>query len=451
MAKPINRIAAVMLIAFMLLIGSLSGWAIDGPSLTARDDNPRRILDERRILRGAILDRRGEIIVETTGKASSYVRHSRYPDAAPFTGYYSINYGTTGVEQALDLVLRGTEDLDVQQLQIDKLLHVYPAGRSVQLTIDLRMQRQVDALLHEHRGAAVLLALPAGDILALSSQPTFDPNRLDEVWHNLRNDPAAPLLNRATQGHYQPGTALQPVWIAEALRRGLTTLDSAPDYPTAPVPIDSKSLSCRTTQDVVTLADALRAACPKPVADLGPMFGGDTLWEIAASWGLTTTNVTGVQADQPITRTDRLTSTRALREFAAGQGELTVSPLQMAIAMAALASGGEMPAPRIVSGTQSTDGTWRSRPGESTRRVLPQAIAQEVIQAMNSAPDAAWHAGVGLSGPARLLWFAGFAPVESPQYVLVVVIEQDLSDSDQEAVQIGLVLLGALSHELPNH
>jgi peptidoglycan glycosyltransferase len=446
MPTSINRIAALLLLAFALLAGALGYWVASGPALTARPDNPRRILAEQRILRGAILDRDGEIIVETIGESGAYARHTRYPDAAPFTGYYSLNYGSSGVEQAFDATLRGAQGRDPLEAQIDELLHVYPPGRAVQLTIDLDAQRIADALLGDRTGAVVVLSVPGADILALSSRPTFDPNTLDEKWDALRADPSAPLINRATQGQYQPGTAWQPILLSETLRRGVVSLDDAPEHPTRPFPIGSQALACRTTRDVATLADAFRAACPLPFTDLGAMLGSQALVEMVTTWGLTQTDVLGIQASAPPTLSLVLTDTQVVREFAAGQGSLTVTPLQMATVAATLATRGNMPTPRIVSATQATTGMWLPIDRQPARRILPAVFANDVALALSRDGDAAWHAGIGLSGSTRLLWFIGFAPEDEPKYAVAILIEgeKELPESDREALEMGQRLLAGL-------
>jgi peptidoglycan glycosyltransferase len=458
MSAPINRIAVLLLLAFGLLAGALGYWAASGPALVARPDNPRRILAEQRSWRGPIVDRDGEVIVETVGEPGAYTRHSLYPNGAPFTGYYSINYGASEIERAFDGVLRGTLGVDPAQAQIDDLLHVSPIGRAVQLTIDLDVQRIADALLASESnnrglagrtGAIVVLSVPDGDVLALSSQPTFDPNTLDDNWDRLRVDPAAPLLNRAAQGAYQPGAALQLLVLSEALRQGAASLGAAPEFPDAPMAIDSQALACLAASrgEVVTLADAFRAACPGPFADLGAALGSDALWALAARWGLTETQVIGIESAAPLTQTIRLTDTRALREFAAGQGPLTVTPLQMARVAATLAARGAMPATRIVSAIQAVDGAWLPVDRLPARRVLPVGIADQVASAMARDDDRAWHAGIGLSGSSRLLWFIGFAPIDDPSYAVAILIEHqaDSAASDREAIEIGERLLAAVS------
>ena len=450
MLDSINRVALIALIAFALLAGALGFWAASGATLTAREDNPRRIFAEQRTRRGSILDRDGEAIVVTTGEPGAYTRSTLYPDAAPVVGYYSINYGASGVEQAFDSTLRGTLGVDPLRAHLDALMHVQPAGRDVQTTLDLDVQRVGDALLAGRTGVIVVLSAPDGDVLALASHPTFDPNALDQNWDRLRADPASPLLNRATQGEYQPGTALQPIILAEALRRGIAALDDAPEAPAAPFAIDSRSLTCRAADGVRTLSDAFRFACPAPFADLGAALGSDALSSVVSTWSLTRTDTSLLEIGgrAPVTRVVLLTDTRALREFAVGQGELTVSPLHMALVASALASRGSLPSPRIISATESVDGVWHSVERTEPRRIAPAGVVQQVVSAMAHDGDVAGHAGTGLSGRSELHWFIGFTPVDAPKYAVAVLIEdaEGRLASEQEALEIGLKLLDALPH-----
>ena len=445
MPVSINRVAAMLLIAFLLLAGMLGYWVAGGAALAARQDNPRRILAEQRILRGRILDRRGTTIVETVGEPGAYERAALYRYAAPFTGYYSINYGTSEVERSFDSTLRGRLGLDAAQVYMNDLLHISPAGRAVQLTIDLGIQRAADTLLDGHTGAIVVTSVPDADILALASRPTFDPNGLDENWDTLRDDSAAPLLNRATLGQYQPGTALQPILMVEALRRGIASLEDTPETPARPFPVDSRALTCRSPNGVITLADAFAQACPAPAADLGVMLGGDALSDIVATWRLTDTTVVGLQSRPVVTTSIVLTGTRALQEFAVGQGQLTFAPLHMAGAATTLAARGLMTPARIVSATETIDGGWRPIERPLATRIAPREVVERVVAAMPHTGDIAWYGGIGLSGAKRLMWFVGFAPIENTRYATVVLIESDADvEAVRSAIEIGQQLLRVL-------
>src|SRR5512136_2097151 len=128
MSKPIQRIAAAFLLAFLLLALALGRWSIAAPELTERDDNPRRVFLEQLIQRGAIVDRNDQVLAETVLLSGTLVRRYPFPDTAPITGYYSINYGQAGVEEALDDVLRGPADW------FDGVLHRRQVGRNVRTT-----------------------------------------------------------------------------------------------------------------------------------------------------------------------------------------------------------------------------------------------------------------------------------------------------------------------------
>lgn len=449
MSASIKRVSALLLIAFVLLAVALGYWSISGSTLVIREDNPRLIIAEQRILRGAILDRTGELIVESRGDLGVYQRYTHYPYAAPFAGYYSINYGTSGVESEFDDILRGKPGIDATQAAINSLLHIDPIGQAVQLTIDLRVQRMADELLGDLTGAVVVMSIPDGDILALSSHPTFDPNMLDESWDILRADPRAPLLNRATQGQYQPGTMLQPLLLIEALKHNLAALDDTPDLAAKPFTIESHALTCRGNDEIITLGDALRSACPQPFAQIGVLLGDKVLQEMIATWQLTATNAIGIESAPALTETILLTNTQALREFAVGQGALTITPLQMASVAATLATQGIMPVPRLVSATQTIENVWQPVDSQPARRVLSVASVRAVIDAMAHTDNIVWHAAQALSGPAQLHWFIGFrdGDVDQTGSVVVVLVEEDngaLRSSDGIAIEIGLALLTAL-------
>jgi peptidoglycan glycosyltransferase len=176
------------------------------------------------------------------------------------------------------------------------------------------------------------------------------------------------------------------------------------------------------------------------------MLGNQALSEIIADWELTGTQVTGIQSAQPVTASVALTDTQALRQFAVGQGSLTVTPLQMALAASTLAARGQMPTAGIVSATQSIDGMWQPVERPWARKVLPRDIADRIVAVLSHTDDIVWHAGEGLSGSSRLLWFIGMAPVERPKYAIAVLVETSAGvlALEQSAAEIGQELLSAL-------
>ncbi|MCS7325336.1 MAG: FtsW/RodA/SpoVE family cell cycle protein [Anaerolineae bacterium] len=220
-ARRASRLSAAM---FALLALGLGYWSIvQRDALYARSDNPRLIDAERAIFRGAILDQRGALLAYSTCVTAArpltpcatapprYLRHYTDPAVAPVVGYYSLRYGVGGLEAFADARLRG------QRTWIESLLHRPQVGAPLTSTLDLRMQRELWLQLKGQPGAAVAMDWRTGAVLALVSAPAFDPNRLDADWEQLRRAPDAPLLNRATQGLYQPGALLRWMLAQHAL------------------------------------------------------------------------------------------------------------------------------------------------------------------------------------------------------------------------------------------
>lgn len=198
------RLGYVFLLGFAVVVGGLFYWqVIRSGELLERGDNPRIVVAELKIRRGAITDRHGGQIAFSEVMPDGLVtRH--YPAgaaAAHVGGYYSIRYGVSGAEAAFDGLLRG------EYTPLDDLLHLPRVGEDVRLTLDLPAQKEADRLLGERKGAIVVLRPGSGEVLVMVSHPSYDPNLLDERWDALSSDEDAPLLNRATQGIYPLGEA----------------------------------------------------------------------------------------------------------------------------------------------------------------------------------------------------------------------------------------------------
>jgi peptidoglycan glycosyltransferase len=210
------------------------------------------------------------------------------PAAAPVIGYASLRYGTGGLEAAFDDLLRGEVGRSSWEAAWADLLHRPPQGGVVRLTLDADLQVQAMQVLAGQRGAVVLLDAETGDVLAMASSPTFDPARLEADWDLLRANAAAPLLNRATQGLYQPGAALETVVLAEALSQGTLSLSDPLSAVTTTLRVDGVALTCLgQVSDGGDWASAYRAACPGPFAALGAQMGEEALRSAVVRWGLT--------------------------------------------------------------------------------------------------------------------------------------------------------------------
>lgn len=215
---PLTTPAQYYLLAGFLGIGLISAtladtwWSsIRAAGLLSRTDNPRLALTDRYVLRGSLLDRNNQPIDITLGQSGSYQRYYLYPNLASLTGYTQATYGQAGLEATLDDYLRGLRGNPASLIWWDHLLYgTPPPGLDVRLSIDLDLQKFADQQLGDNKGAVVLLNAQTGEILVMASHPTYDPNKLGEVGSKLAIDPNTPLVNRAAQGMYPPGTSVTP-------------------------------------------------------------------------------------------------------------------------------------------------------------------------------------------------------------------------------------------------
>ncbi len=458
MTAALRRLSQGLLAAFAIAALVLGYWGIvRGDELLARADNPRRILAERRIRRGQILDRHGTPLAEShidpeTGFVS---RHYPYPDAAATVGYSSLRYGVSGIEAAYDSLLRGEPSPGTLDALLLSLLHRPQSGGDVRLTIDLAVQQAADRALGDHAGAVVVLTVPQGEVLALSSRPTFDANFLDENWENLRADPRAPLINRATQGLYQPGTILQSVILGAAL--DLHVVDRGEIWMgMLSVDVDSGLLRCAGAVEGNDLQGVYAAACPAPFQEIARRVGAARLDAVLADFGLLETPpfvlpTSAADLNQPPAQSDLLLT-------AVGQGNLTVSPLQMALVAAAFADHGRMPALRLVQAVRPPNGTWQPvAPAGYPRGTISRDSADAIAEMMSFAVregaaqaaaiegvDVYGHSGLALAGPQQTYnaWFIGFVRRNSEEAVATAVLIEG-SDNAALAAQIGGEVLHA--------
>jgi len=465
MSSSLQRLARLMLVSFVLLALALGYWGLVRRDwLLNRPDNPRRVLEEQRIERGTITDRRGIILAETIETPGSDLKTRFYPhpEAAAVVGYNSLRYGVVGIEAAYDDLLRGDAELTPSERLLNDLLNRPQQGGDVRLSIDLSIQRAAHDAMAGQRGAAILVAVPDGDVLALVSEPGFDPNRVDEQWETLRDDPSAPLINRATQGLYQPGTILQSIILGSAFNSGDVVTMDTPWQDALTTPVDGATLPCATPDPPVnTLAGAFRWACPAPFQALANRIGSHVLDGTLEDFNLleapSFTLLTGsAQLDSPPAQTD-LTLT------AIGQSALTVSPLQMVGVAAAFANNGQIPPLRLVLSTRAPESQWEpveldTTPRGTISRAAVASINDLWAATVRSGAAAAarisgqtvyGHAGLALAGPEDQLnaWFIGFVRRPDGRRYAVAVLIEDVTSTEAAAEIGGSILDAALYYE----
>lgn len=452
LAGRIQKLGVVILISFAVVTLFLAYWStVRADALLAREDNPRLVEVERRVERGLILDRRDRVLAETIGSANNKSRRYPFPESSPVVGYYSLRFGTAGIENSYDTFLRGRRAFVLSE-KMRQLLHLPMTGGDIRLTLDAELQESATALMSatDSTGGLVLLELteldsePVADIRAMVSIPGYDPNTIDQDFETLTSLDPGPLVNRAAQGLYQPGLTLQSPIIAAAADKGFLAMSDLMADLFLPVTIEDQVLRCAISRDDADISahtwdemGALR--CPFPLKTLGEQLGSNTLANIFTQFGL------DQPPDVPISTDYSVTPVTDPGLAAIGQDSLTISPLQAALATAALAGDGRMPALRLVEALRSAGSSWvaqstadASHPAQSAvSTAMARAVRDgwPVVDGMKTFPVLA------LAGPddSRDAWFLAMVPQNNPRYVLAMVLENQPDTSVVE--EIGLEVL----------
>ncbi|MFN2275610.1 MAG: FtsW/RodA/SpoVE family cell cycle protein [Anaerolineales bacterium] len=444
-SRPIFELHLGGLLAWAGLAMVLGWWTIyRAPALTARSDNPRRSIDGLYARRGTILDRNGIILAQSTGSPGSYERVYPLLDDVPAVGYDSFAFGQTGIEESMDATLRGLNRSDTLFVDWTLLAQGHPPpGQDIRLTLDSRLQSDAMQQLGDQVGSVVLLQAESGDILTLASSPGFDPNRLDERSADLIANPNSPLLNRATLGSYQPGTLLLPFELAAGAERGWLDpqAEAGPGSPS--IPIDSGRLDCSyppPSSGRMTLEQAVLYACPGPFSALETSFGWQGLSATEEMFGFGLAPQVRIPTTAGVGRADEPEG--SLPDALAGQGEMTLSPLQAAHAFTGLIAAGGMPGLRIVDAVRQEDGTWQrlASIGE-TAKPLGAEIQDRVRSWMwpNTGGIVGYRASaIRGAGGQTVAWYLGWIESERGAAVVAVALETGTAIQAQE---IGITLL----------
>ena len=469
------RVGLVIALVYGGLILGMGWWQVvqAGP-LTADPANPLSLAAARSAPRGRILDSRG-VVVAINVASSGGVPQRRYahPDMAPIVGYKSLLFGTAGLERTYDSELTGLDQFG----PADQLLRKFRSNpydpSDLQLSVDVRLQDAATRLLGNDRGAVVAIDPRTGRVLALVSSPTYDPNNLADTTtaaaylDSLRGDPGSPLLNRATQGLYVPGSVFKMLTATAALDSGsispdTTFADQPAEYRTG-FRVEGFRIrdAARTVQldHPLDFDEATEVSSNIYFAHVGLATGPANMLAYAGRYGFGAP----IPFDLP-TAASQLTGGGGsldgfqdqveLANAAYGQAQVLVTPLQMALVAATIANGGTMMQPRLVDRMVSQSGNVRTFDSRSLGQVMSAQTATEITTAMVRAvngPYAAGYAGgaavpgvltAGKSGSAQLAsgkphsWFIGFAPANNPQIAIAVVVEHGGAGS-QRAVPLG--------------
>jgi len=439
MKNNILKLGILMLGLFAILVVYLSYLqVIRGPVIAANTYNRRFQEYEAQVLRGAIYDAKGSVLA-TTEFADGRGRrvYPRGRETAHLIGYISELYGRAGLESTYDRYLLGREGADRIRNYVNNILDRQQSGGDIVLTLDADLQELAVDLLGGRRGAVVLLDPRSGAVRVMASSPSFDPNRLGDIWSSLVADEAAPLLNRATQGAYPPGSTFKVVTAAGALAEKpdlAAKTFSCPGF----IEVNGYKLMDTDVHGEVDIKKALAVSCNTTFAQLGVELGPDGFEKTVKAFGLTQDPGLGLPAwPGTIAPTDKLHPTE-LASSAIGQGEVLVSPLQMALVAAAVANKGVIMRPYLVDTVKDSMGEvilqtsgrkWLTATSPQIAGTIKEGMLDAVRYGTATAAVVSGMQVAGKTGSAQNphgtshAWFIGFAPAGQPTLAVAVIVE----------------------------
>lgn len=436
-ARPYFQLGALFFLG-LAAAGLFTGWwaIARSETLLARTDNPRRGIADLYVQRGTVVDRSNNALSVSVGSPGEYTRQIIYPDLSPILGYTNYIFGQAGLEASLDPFLRGLSGNPGVSIAWNYLLYGQPPpGVDVRLTLDLQLQRLADSQLGGHPGAAVLLDVESGEILALASHPTYNANNLEETWQDLVTAGGSPLLNRTTQGLYPPGTALSPILLGYA-----SAYQTLPDLPANRgfITGDGQRLDCAVSPGSNSWAALVASGCPGAAAALGDSLGSTDLREIFTDLGLYQSPLIRLPSASPETPSPDISPA----DLASGSG-LQVTPLHLALAGAVLSNQGTVPSPRFLLAVDDMELGWIPvAPLQPSLEVLPAAQANTIAGALAVEQQPFWQTvSVTPNGPDEMItWFlGGVIPNSGEQPVVVAVLLEE--EAPDLAIEIGHALL----------
>jgi penicillin-binding protein 2 len=371
--------------------------------------------------------------------------------------------GKSGVEATYESDLVGQEGrfveiVDSMGRKRSELENVDPKpSAGLRLTLDFDLQAKAQEMLKGKEGAVVVLSPKTGEILALASSPTYDPNKFinrftPQEWVGLTASPEKPLLNRAIQGLYSPGSTFKIVMATGGLESGAIT-ESTVFVCGGKTEIYGHEFSCMGVHGALTLPDAIRLSCNIFFYNVGRRMGIETIADYARRMGLgrkSGIDIPGEAAGLVPTPEWKKKTQKAVWfpgetiSVAIGQGPLQVTPLQIAGVTAIIANRGRAVVPRFLAGETPKDGA-------ALDPALSAANLEKVVEGMWRSVNAGGSGQgakvegfdvCGKTGSTQTMsreqaeriaaqskqrkphsWFTGFAPRDDPQIVVSVLIE----------------------------
>lgn len=444
----VGWVVATLLVALVANLTYLQVFAAD--ALAANPANTRQLAEELRQERGAVITADGVTLAESIPDGALFTRI--YPEgalAAHVVGYYSPRYGRAGIEAAMNEALTGKRSYASWGDVIDSAAGIPVAGSDVRLTIDADVQRAAEAALGDSRGACVAIDPRTGAVLAMASSPDYDPTLVDEQWETLASASGpAPLVNRAAQSLYPPGSTFKVMTLTAAIGAGVATPDSTYAGP-ARLEIGGADVTNYggSAYGIVDLRKATSSSINTVYAQLAVDLGAEKLVAQCDRFGfgkptpLELPSVASLMPD-PAEMTTWETAWAGVGQ-PVGEHESPAGPqvtaLQMAMLAAGIANDGVVMRPYVVDTitdragrilTETSPRAYMTATDPQTANTVTELMVGVVTGGSGTRAAIPGVKVAGKTGTAEAgksvethAWFIAFAPADNPTVAIAIVLE----------------------------
>ncbi|WP_071705511.1 peptidoglycan D,D-transpeptidase FtsI family protein [Murdochiella vaginalis] len=461
--KRSKRRLALLIGLFLILFLGLVLYLVffqlvKAPALRANSLNMRNWVDETHFGRGRFYDRNGEELVgREKDEEGRYYRYANHPNMySHVIGYHSDLYGKTGLEKALNSeLLNLSTDNPIAALRGSVLNE--GIGNDAVLTIDNDLQYCAYTAMEGHKGAAIAMDVKTGEILAMVSLPSFNVNDVDDRWNELIEDEGQVLFPRATLGRYTPGSVIKPITALALLREGVDL--QYEDTGETTVNGQRYTNANGAVFGEIGLKEALMHSSNVYFVDKTKNLDPAVLREAMESVGFNQELPFLLPTAKSTANYKEGMDINLKVSDSFGQGDMLATPLQMTVAYAAFANGGEVLEPHIVKHFLSPAGEI-IKPTKPTilHQISPSfaSILREDLVATGDAiglADAIGQSAGGKTGTAETVkdstnaWTIGFAPADNPKVVVCVVMEDDGRTGREAAMPVVAEILSQALHQ----
>ena len=439
-------------VLFVAMIGYLGYFtATSEQEMINNSYNSRQEILLSRNYRGSILSKDGDVLAETIlDEEENETRNYPYGNLfSHIVGYAT--HGKMGVE-ALGNYYLINSNAPLSEKAANDMDGKKNPGDTIYTTLDVDLQQVASDEMGIYKGAVIVTEVKTGKILALVSQPDFDPNDIGDMWEKLMNNSqSSVLVNRATQGLYPPGSTFKILTALEYIRENPTDYVQYHYDCTGAYQISDRKIRCYhgTNHGSVDFTKSFAKSCNSSFANIGMTIDRDLFADTLNDFYFNSSLPLGLTHSKSSVEVSANTSDAEMMQVSIGQGSTLITPVHLNMITAAIANQGVMMKPFVLDRVENSAGTViKSFQPQSCGQVMTQEEAAILTQLMTAVVQSGTattlknnnYTAAGKTGSAEYnsegdshAWFTGFAPVEDPEIAVTIIIEGAGSGGDYAA------------------